>query len=289
VVDGGSKDSTINKVRKVKKTKILINKKCSPASSMNMGAKIAKGDIIFFSGSDCIIDSKNLEFHVRAYERISSIVGVMGTLRRIGQRTRVSEFIQQRIMSSEWLSNLNQDGTITSYIGGANFSLKKTCFQKNRFNTKLNSLEDTELFIRLKRKKLKIFYEPRAVVYHKHPQTIQQLFKRYMWYGEGIWHVDKIHKKYFANRYSLFSPKRYIAMSKSYLQKAVTSDNRLLCKNCSLNSIQQCEIDNPDILKNNNHSYLLLHKIICLAIASGILKQRTGINFTTVSKEYFDH
>ena len=201
----------------------------------------------------------------------------MGSMRIAGARTKVSSFFQRQIMFSDWFINLNEDGTLASHLRSANFSIKKKIFEKYKFRKDLIRAEDDELFIRLKKNKMKIFYEPRAVAYHFHPTNIDELFNKYMKYGEGFFQVDRIHGKDFRKRYRFFSPTRYITFSKNYLKNAVLYDNRLLCKDCTVDKYQHCKIESLKIFKNETENDIDLHRITCLAIAFGILKQRAGI------------
>jgi glycosyltransferase involved in cell wall biosynthesis len=280
VVDGGSTDSTLNKIQKVPNVQVILARGCPPGSSKNKGVAAAVSEIIFFCDSDCIIDQKALEYHIKGYQTRSDMVGVMGTKRSAGERTKISNFVQRQIISSEWVNNLEEDGTISTYLDGANLSIKREEFLRERFNEDLISCEDTELFIRLKKNRMKILFEPRAIVYHHHPRTIQRLFKRFKWYGEGFYHLDRIHREYFRSRYTVLSPIRYLLFKEDYLKRAVMSNNKLLCNSCKFDAFQKCKILNPKLLTTDLKSNIDLHRITCLAIATGILKQRTGIDYT---------
>ncbi|KON28223.1 hypothetical protein AC481_02375 [miscellaneous Crenarchaeota group archaeon SMTZ-80] len=278
VIDGESTDSTIEIVENFDNVTIM-KEAGSPGFARNLGAKIAIGEIIFFCDSDCNLDQKALKYHTRVYENSEYISGVMGSIRRAGISTTVSNFFQKQIMFSDWLLNLNEDGTLASHLRSTNFSIKKNIFDQYKFREDLVRAEDDELFIRFKKNGIKILYEPRAIIYHYHPTNIEELFNKYMGYGEGFFQVDRIHGKDFRERYQFFSPTRYITFSKKYLKDAVLSDNRLLCKDCKVDKYQHCKIESPEIIKNITESNMSLHRITCLAIASGILKQRKGIYY----------
>lgn len=51
IVDGGSKDNTVN-ITKTKKVKCEVVKLCGRASQMNQGAKVASGDVLYFLHAD---------------------------------------------------------------------------------------------------------------------------------------------------------------------------------------------------------------------------------------------
>lgn len=280
VVDGGSADSTIDKVKEFKDVKLILSTHLNtPGSARNRGAEYTVGDIIYFCDSDCIADQKALEYHLKAYKSREDISGVMGGIRSAVPRTPVSEFVQKHIIANSWLGNLNQDGTIISHFCSANFTIKRADFLLEKFRNDLVSAEDGELFLRLTKNGLKIFYEPRAVVYHHHPTTVEQLFRQQMWYGEGIFQVYRIHGNNFRTKWRLFSPARYITSNEEDLYKTVFQNNKNLCNGCEFDSFQNCHIQDTQLIKNFIISDVNLHRLTCLAMAAGILKQRTGNDY----------
>lgn len=283
VVDGGSLDSTIEKIREFRDIKLIQTKEDTPGIARNRGVEVANGDLIFFFDSDCIADKRNLEYHLRAYQKRDDIIGVMGSIRRVKVSTLVSDFRQRQMIRSEWMGNLHKDGTLKSYLNTANLTIEKNIFLENKFREDLISCEDGELFIRLKQKGYKILYEPRAVSYHHHPTTIKQLFKQFMWYGQGFFQIDTIYNKKSRNRYQTVSPIRYLDFTEDQLTEAVVLDNRLLCTGCAFEKLQKCMIITKQLLKKKSTSEVDLHRVVCLALAAGILKQRIGINYERVS------
>ncbi|UCD73401.1 MAG: glycosyltransferase family 2 protein, partial [Candidatus Bathyarchaeota archaeon] len=211
-------------------------------------------------------------------EERKDVSGVMGAVRNVAPGNVISDFVQRQIMVSEWSGNLGEDGTLLLYLNSANFSINRKCFLEYRFKEDLVSSEDTELFLRLKKNGLKILYEPRAFVQHLHPRTIEDLFKRYVEYGEGLFQVEKLHGEEFRNHYRILAPLRYIDFQDDRLHEAVFSDNRQLCEDCEFDSFQKCRITVPQLIDSKVESELDLHRFVCLAKAVGILKQRTGID-----------
>jgi glycosyltransferase involved in cell wall biosynthesis len=286
VVDGMSEDSTIETVKDFSGVKIICNKEDTPGLARNRGAENANGDILFFCDSDCIVDKRNLESHILAYQRRKDIVGVMGSIRQSNNENLVSNYIQRQMMTSEWSGNIQKDGTIISYLNTANFSVKRDVFLDIRFREDLISSEDVEFFIRLKQQGYQILYEPRAVSYHHHPSTVEELFARFMWYGQGFSQIDKLVGKEMRNRYRILSPARYLDCSEASLKEAVISDNRQLCQDCIFDQLQNCQIRTTQILKKKIWSEVDLHRVVCLALAAGVLKQRMGMNYKPTMRRY---
>ena len=284
VVDGKSTDSTIEIVKKLEGIKLII-KRSTVGKARNIGADVAIGEILFFCDSDCIADPRVLEYHAKAYEKRDDISGVMGAIGRAGVKNKVSDFVQREIMASQWFRSLNSDGTTKFFHTGTyNFSIYKSAFLKREFKEDLLSSEDAELSINLKGK-LKILFEPRAIMYHHHPTTIDELFKQRKWYGEGFFEMAKdLPENSFKSDSLFYSALRYINFPGDYLHKAVFWNNRLLCKGCR---IEKCKIETPKISRGEDISDIDICRVICLAFAAGILKQRTGIDYQWQATEDF--
>ncbi len=273
-VDGGSTDSTEKIIKSFHNVKWLINKKRLQGPGRNRGAETATGDILFFCDHDCIADKKVLEYHIKVYNNRSDISGIMGAIGNASPRNDISNFVQKEFISSQWLRSLNSDGTVKYFQTGTyNFSMYRSEFLKWKFPEDPTVSEDTELSMRMDGK-VKILFEPRAIVYHHHPSTVEELFKQRKYYGErffGLFRYKKGNLVFQPDSF-FYSAMRFINFSEDWLSKAVTKDNRLLCEGCK---IQRCKIDVP-----KNHisgtSDEDLSKLVCLAFSSGILKQRTG-------------
>lgn len=277
VVDGGSNDSTTRMLEKIDGVKLIINEEShTPGSSRNRGAEAATGEVVFFCDSDCVADRRTVEYHVRAYETRDAISGVMGAIRNAVPGNPVSDFVQREIMASQWLRSLNPDGSV-KYLqtGTGNLSMYKCEFMKWKFREDPGFSEDTELSIRF-RGKVKILFEPRAIVFHYHPTTLEDLFEQRKWYGERFCGIARHYRRESFRPDSLFfSAYRYVDLTVDCLRDAVTNDNRLLCEGCRMGECKISQVRMPR--QGSSEEYLC--KVVCLAFASGILKQRTGIDY----------
>jgi glycosyltransferase involved in cell wall biosynthesis len=275
VVDGKSEDATAQIVKEFDTVQLLINETShTPGSSRNRGAEAAQGDILFFCDADCTADDRALEAHVNAYARRSDIVGVMGAIQNANPGNPIAEFVQREIMANQWLQNLNPDGTVNQVHTGI-FSMQRAEFLKWKFIEDSQVSEDSEFSLRI-RNRLKILFEPRAIVFHPHPTTLSALFKQRKGYGERFIGLTKYYHNGVFKPDSLFSSAmRYRHFSSEDLVKAIFQDNRLLCRGCP---VQKCKFETMNLPKQGN-SNEFLYRLICLAFASGILKKRTGIEY----------
>jgi glycosyltransferase involved in cell wall biosynthesis len=277
VVDGKSSDSTIDIIQDFKDVRLLKNVKIEAGHARNRGAEIATGQILFFCDSDSIAHPKVLEYHSRGYKTRDNISGVMGSIHNASPKNAISKFVQKEIMASQWLRSLNPDGTIRFFhTGTTNFSIYRSEFLKWKFREDPTLSEDTELSIRVSNK-LKILFEPRAVIFHHHPATLTALFNQRKKYGERFPALLKYCERNIFEPDSLrHSALRYIDFTEDQLSNAIIHDNRLLCKECK---IGKCRI-NVKTLSKDGESDEYLCQVVCFAFASGILKKRTGIDYS---------
>lgn len=276
VVDGKSTDSTIEIVRRFNDARLIINmRNHTTGSNRNRGAEAAKGDIVLFCDSDCIAHKKAMEYHLKAYT-CEDIDGVAGAILNATPGNRVADFVQKEILANQWLRSLNPDGMV-KYLqtSGTNMSMRRQEFLKRKFSEEPIIAADTELAIRTGNE-LRIIFEPRAILYHPHSTTIGSLFNQRKRYGENFFWLTRRYTKAIYKPGSLYhSALRFIDFPEEYLQKGIFEDNRLLCRGCP---ILRCQIDEQK-LSREDESEKNLCEIMCLAFASGILKQRTGKNY----------
>ncbi len=276
IVDRKSADSTAEITKSFDNAQLLICEKSGPGPARNLGVEKATGDLIFFSDSDCVADNEVLEHHLKVYESRNDIDGVMGSIHNGNPKNKISEFVQREIMASQWLRSLRPDGTVKYFHTGTyNFSIHRNVFLKWKFKEDPLLSEDTELSIRVSNE-LKIIFEPRARVFHRHPSTVKELFKQRKKYGELFPKLlEYSNNTSFAHDTLRFSALRFLKFPEDYLARAILKDNRLLCKECK---IKNCKMDSPNLGKEViSDKYLC--RVVCLAFASGILKQRTSLEY----------
>jgi glycosyltransferase involved in cell wall biosynthesis len=277
VVDGRSRDSTTRIARGIEGVTVITNETShSPGSSRNRGAEAAVGDVLFFCDSDCIADSRALKYHVNAYRCRDDIAGVMGAIRNANPGNPVSDFVQREMIASQWSRSLNPDGSVKYLQTGINhFSMYRSEFLKWKFREELLISEPAEFTLRIDGK-LKIIFEPRAVVFHHHRTTLKALFEQRKWYGEKFsYSKDYFEESSFQPDSFFFSALRFVSFPEDYLHRAVYEDNRLLCKGCR---IQKCKMKKTQLPRQGDSDDYLC-RVVCLAFASGILKHRTGLDY----------
>lgn len=278
VVDGGSGDSTLQRVGEFPSvTSMSHPRPNTPGALRNEGTRRATGDIVLFIDSDCVADSRLLEFHTRAYQNVDSLDGAKGYTRSASEGP-VAEMIQSQILSQEWIDNLNPDGTIRfQSSGAANLSMRRRVMLRHPFREDLVSCEDTDLYLRMRNADLKVFFEPRAIVSHRHSNTLLELFRQLSWYGEGFFELAGLWSPESFRRFSIYGTSfRFTDWSSEELRDAVVSNHRLICRGCPH---AVCEIESRHVDGAGKFTQEMHRQISCLGFAAGVLRKRTGYKY----------
>lgn len=196
VVDDGSTDSTSEIAKKFSgKIKYIFQKNVGPAKARNNGAKNARGEMLVFIDSDCIAEKNWLEEMLKPFSD-SEVKGVQGSY-KTKQRDIIARFAQIEI--EERYKKMSKKSSI-DFIGSYSAAYRKEIFDKaggfdERFP--VASGEDPELSYKLAKSGNKLVFNPNAIVYHAHPNSLgdylKNKFSRAYWrvllYGK---HKDKI-------------------------------------------------------------------------------------------------
>ncbi len=169
VVDDGSTDETKTIAEAYSLVKVISQKNQGPANARNKGAYASKSPIIVFLDSDCVPDKNWLEemLHPFADEKVVGVQGVYKT----NQRELVARFdqldIEYRYERMKRIKKLD-------WIGSYSAAYRKKIFVANKgFDESFPraSGEDAEFSYRLAEKGYQLVFNPRAIVYHTHPQS----------------------------------------------------------------------------------------------------------------------
>lgn len=173
VVDDGSTDNTSRIVAKYNVVYIK-QKKSGAAAARNIGINKAKGDVIYFVDSDCIVPQENLRILEKHFKN-TNIVGVGGTYRSLNLESLTSRFIDCEI------SYRHSYHKLVRTFGTYNAAFRKDTLEKKEgFDTSFRwaSGEDFDLCFRLKRSGFKLVFDSNFYVWHHHPSTVWQYIKQ---------------------------------------------------------------------------------------------------------------
>ncbi len=173
VVDDGSSDRT-KELAKKEGAVVISQNKAGPAKARNNGAKKAKGKVLIFIDSDCVAENNWLEEMLLPFKS-PDVVAVQGAY-KTRQESLVAKFVQYEIEEryEKLLKSKNID-----WVGSYSAAYRKEVFfSVGGFDESfpLASGEDPELSFKVSKSKGKIVFNPKAVVYHRHPENISKYF-----------------------------------------------------------------------------------------------------------------
>ena len=191
VVDDGSKDGTARIVKGFPKVRLLEQKNSGPAVARNNGAKAAKGGIIIFTDSDCILEKDWLKEMLKPFED-NEIVGVQGKY-KCNQKEIIARLIQLEIEKNhEKMARQKSIDFMATYSA----AYRKSVFSEmNGFDTSfpIASGEDTDLSFRVSAKGYKMVFNPKAIVLHTHPASLKKYLK--IKFFRAFWRT-KVYKRH---------------------------------------------------------------------------------------------
>ncbi|RLI96894.1 MAG: glycosyl transferase family 2 [Candidatus Aenigmatarchaeota archaeon] len=184
VVDDGSSDGTAKIARKFRNVKVVRQKNGGPAKARNTGAKKANGNILLFTDADCVAEKNWIEEMVSPLDRKKGIIGVQGRY-KTRQRGMVPRFVQMEI---EQRYDRMEKAKYIDFVGSysaAYYAKEFLDFGGFDESFPAASGEDPDLSFRLAKKGYKMVYNPNAVIYHKHPDSLGKYLKTR--YYRGYW------------------------------------------------------------------------------------------------------
>ncbi len=195
VVDDGSTDGTAGVAEKAG-AKVFAQQNAGPARARNLGAKNAKGRILLFTDADCIARKNWLSQMLRPFED-REVVGMQGAYKTM-QQSLVARFAQLEI--EERYERMAQHADRLDWIGSYSAAYRREdFFAAGGFDESFPkaSGEDPELSYKLAKMGKKLVFNPKAIVYHTHPDTIFKYFKTKFYrayYRISLYskHADKI-------------------------------------------------------------------------------------------------
>lgn len=191
VVDGGSTDDTLEIVRKYSLVKIIHSENISIANSRNLGAKEAKGTILAFIDSDCLVDRDLLtkaEKHLEKFDCCGSFY---------------KSYSGHSWVARTWLVAEKKKSGIVNWITSGTLIVKRSLFFKiGGFNELLETEEDEDFGYRTRRAGGKLFNDlSMASIHLGQPNNVFDFFRKEMWRGKSLL---KPRTKKYVKKLSLF-------------------------------------------------------------------------------------
>ena len=195
VVNDSSTDNTIEFLsdysKKQPRLKFFTQKNQGPYIAKNLGIKNALGEIICFTGDDCIAEKNWIENLVKKYTD-ESIGGVGGVIASYPPKTLAERYCYVA-------DPFNQEKMSKVYLmtGNASYT-RKALDEVGGFDTFFRYAGDCDMGLMVNLRGYRLEYAADAVVYHKHGETFRSIFKQKIRYGKGY---TRMNKKYLKNFY----------------------------------------------------------------------------------------
>lgn len=197
IVDDGSTDDTAEVLKPFEhRITYRFKKNGGPASARNLGVQLASGEFVAFTDSDCLPDRDWLRRLVAGFDS-DEIAGVGGSVKSVDE-SLIGEYVDMlRLLEPAE----NQSGEI-EYLITAN-----ACFRKDAllaaglFDERFRKPggEEPALCRRIRELGFEFRFADKAVILHRHRQTVGSLLRTISNYGEGrfllgqLWPDYQIH------------------------------------------------------------------------------------------------
>lgn len=168
VVDDGSTDGTSAVSQRFEAVRYHHQSNSGPASARNTGARIASGDLLVYTDSDCIPQSDWLRQLTRGFEE--GVVAVGGTYAIANPASRLARVVQAEIGQRHRQFKRDVD-----FLGSFNVAYRRDAFEATGgFDETYRqaSGEDNDLAYRLHDQGGRMVFNPEAVVAHYHPERL---------------------------------------------------------------------------------------------------------------------
>jgi glycosyltransferase involved in cell wall biosynthesis len=185
VVNDGSTDDTAQVVLRFPEVRLINQANAGPAAARNRGAQEARGRFLLFTDDDCVPTPDWLEAMLAAFQD-DEVVGAKGAY-----RTRQPELVA-RFVQMEYEDRYRMMGRIRDIDFVDTYSaayVRERFLEMNGYDTSfpLACAEDVDLSYRMSAQGWKMRFQPGAVVYHSHPNTLTCYLKKK--YKFAFWRV----------------------------------------------------------------------------------------------------
>ena len=172
VVDDGSTDET-QEVAKKCGVRLLSQPNQGPGAARNLGVSQASSEIILFTDADCVPTKEWIEEMIKPFAE-PGVVAVKGAY-RTRQRALLARFIQAEF---EERYTLLERARYVDFVDSHSAAYRKVEFLAvGGFDPNFLLSEDVDLSYKLSRLGHKMIFNPKAIVYHRHPETLWAYFR----------------------------------------------------------------------------------------------------------------
>lgn len=211
VVDDGSTDSTREVIKSFPIKAIHLSKSIGASACRNLAAKEAKGELLAFTDSDCVVHPHWLkDLSPFFYDERIGIIG--GYVSNYYHQTLLDRYEQVRSSLNMGSSPFRVENghSSTAYVPSCNLIIRKKAFiEVGGFQENLHVGEDVDLCWRTQKSGHHLLYLPKGEVKHKHRHDLWQMLRRRFDYGTSeallyLRHKEKRKRLFLPTLYSIF-------------------------------------------------------------------------------------
>jgi glycosyltransferase involved in cell wall biosynthesis len=184
VVDDGSNDKTANIVSTFTCVRYARQDNAGPASARNHGARLALGEFLAFTDSDCVPHPDWISQLMAGFGRDIGVVA--GSYGIANPESALARDVWAEII---W-RHVHLMPDFPNAFGGYNFCVKKNVFEGvGGFNSGYlhASGEDNDLSYKITKSGWQIYFQRKALVDHYHPISVRRYLKEQ--FRHGFWRV----------------------------------------------------------------------------------------------------
>ncbi len=195
--DGGSTDGTFELIGRLAlpNLRVLACHGLARGPSRNVGIRCARAPLVLFTDADILADRELVARHVAAQERQVG-AAVLGCEVRVDSQQEYeaacADLRARRVLHPPWRRRLPWFFFITGNASVARDTLIHVGLFDDRFVA--YGHEDLELGYRLRRAGVRLCYEPTAINYHWHPETLGARLEKMEASGRATIRMYRKHK-----------------------------------------------------------------------------------------------
>ena len=179
VVDDGSQDNTAEIAQSYDVQLIRHKRKSGAGAARNSGIRQAKGDIVCFTDADCAPTPNWLKQMSRPFAD-TAVTGCKG-IYATRQTAWIARFVQ---IEYEDKYDLLRQQTHIDFIDTYSAAYRRQALLDcGGFDERIHYVEDQELSFRLAAQGNLMVFQPEAVVYHQHSDTLVKYGRKKFWIG----------------------------------------------------------------------------------------------------------
>ena len=211
VVDDGSHPSPCEIVARYGKRfpiRLLSKENGGPASARNFGARVARGDYLFFTDDDCRVERDLLRRLAVHLERAPD-AAIGGSVVNALLRNIYSNVSQTHVRFL--YDYYNRDFDRAQFFSSNNIAFPATLFhQIQGFDTSLATGEDREICDRWLASGHSLLYRPDVAIKHAHELTFASFWSQHFHYGKGAFQTRRLRARRERHRIYLESWRFYL-------------------------------------------------------------------------------